>query len=97
MWIRSQNKTILIDARNIFISEDFEGEWYIIKSVINADDWASLGCYKKKETALEVLDMIQLRIVQSYLHKRHKTTRCLANAEDVVFEMPRDIPNVHEV
>lgn len=96
MWIRSQNKTILIDARNVFISEDFEGEWYTIKTVLNADDWASLGRYKKKDTALEILDMIQLRIVQSYLHKRHKTTRCLANAEDVVFEMPKDVPDVAE-
>lgn len=97
MWIRSQNKSVLIDARNVFISEDFEGEWYyIIKSAINADDWASLGRYKKKEIALEILDMIQLRIVQSYLHKRHKPTRCLANAEDVVFEMPKDVPDVAE-
>lgn len=96
MWIRSQDKSVLIDARNVFINEDFEGEWYTIKSVVNADDWAVLGDYKKKETALEILDMIQLRIVQSYLRKRHKPTRCLANAEDVVFEMPKDVPDVAE-
>lgn len=94
MWIRSQDKNVLIDARNVFIDEDFKGEWYTIKTVVNVDDWAILGDYKKKETAHEILDMIQLRIVQSYLRKRHKPTRCLANAEDVVFEMPKDVPDV---
>lgn len=96
MWIRSQDKNVLIDARNVFIDEDFKGEWYTIKTIVNVDDWAILGDYKNKETAHEILDMIQLRIVQSYLHKRHKPTRCLANAEDVVFEMPKDIPDVAE-
>ena len=51
MWIRSQDKNVLIDARNVFIDEDFKGEWYTIKTIVNVDDWAILGDYKNKETA----------------------------------------------
>lgn len=96
MWIRSQDKQILIDVKNAYITEDFSGDWYKVKTVLTDNNNALLGKYKRESTALEVLDMIQLRIVQSYLRKRHKPTRCLANAEDVVFEMPKDVPDVRE-
>lgn len=96
MWIRSQDKSVLIDTKNVYITEDFSGDWYKVKTVLTESDNALLGKYKRESTALEILDMIQLRIVQSYLHKRHKTTRCLANSEDVVFEMPKDVPDVAE-
>ena len=96
MWIRSQDKSVLIDARNVLINKAYEGEGYTIKTVLDAYNSVILGHYEKEETALEILDMIQLRIVQSYLRKRHKPTRCLANAEDVVFEMPKDVPDVVE-
>lgn len=95
MWIRSQDKKILIDAKSVYIYEQSKRPSYRI-GVITNSNVVEIGQYKKKETALEVLDMIQLRIVQSYLRKRHKPTRCLANAEDVVFEMPKDVPDVAE-
>ncbi len=95
MWIRSQDKKILIDAKSVYIYEQSKCPSYRI-GVITNSNVVEIGQYTKKETALEILDMIQLRIVQSYLRKRHKPTRCLANAEDVVFEMPKDVPDVRE-
>ena len=91
MWIRSQNKEELIDVGCVFVRKHVD-DYNIITAF--EDAVFVLGMYKKKSTALEVVDTIQLRIVQSYLHKRHKPTRCLANAEDVVFEMPKDVPDV---
>lgn len=91
MWIRSQDKKELIDVGCVFVRNHVDGY-----NIITAFEDAVfvLGMYKNESTALEVVDMIQLRIVQSYLRKRHKPTRCLANAEDVVFEMPKDVPDV---
>ena len=94
MWIRSQDKEVLIDVRNVCVRDNNIS--YLIETGLSDENSCVLGFYKKKETALEILDMIQLRIVQSYLRKRHKPTRCLANAEDVVFEMPKDVPDVAE-
>lgn len=95
MWIRSQDKKILIDAKSVYIYEQSKCPSYRI-GVITNSNVVEIGQYNKESTALDVLDEIERHIVQSYLHKRHKTTRCLANAEDVVFEMPKDVPDVRE-
>lgn len=91
MWIRSQGKEVLIDVKNVYIRSGEGDSHKIITSLDNYDAFV-LATYKKREVAIEVLDEIERRIVQSYLRKRHKPTRCLANAEDVIFEMPKDVP-----
>ena len=59
LWIRSQDKTILSKAQNIIIREN--------KNENNETNYAivdiyTMGIYKSKERALEVLDEIQSKI-----------------------------------
>lgn len=60
MWIRSQDKEILIFTRKFFINEvlkDGEIVWYSIDS-----GSIELGVYSTKEQALKVLDLIQEKL-----------------------------------
>lgn len=70
MWIRSQNKEMLIDITNqkIFIenqiNEKFKSEGYIVYlNNLALDKNYELGQYKAKGRALEVLNEIQKSIV----------------------------------
>lgn len=56
LWIRSQDKTILCNAHNLIIREN-HSESGDINYVIQ--DLYTIGTYKTKERALEVLDEIQ--------------------------------------
>ena len=61
LWIRSQDREILEQVRYLYIDTNCHdmpdaGEWNII------DDGISLGTYKTKKRALEVLNEIQLLI-----------------------------------
>lgn len=66
LWIRSQNKTILSKAHDLVIREDRnennETNYFIV-------DTYTLGIYKTKERALEVLDEISNKIKKQYLVK----------------------------
>jgi|GEM_PF-1439475 len=57
MWIRSQDKKILIKAICIYLC----GENHICASSVEGDRWY-IGKYSSEEKALKVLDMIQKRI-----------------------------------
>ena len=54
MWIRSQDKKTLVKADKLIIGYDKDEKVYEIHNVYD-----SLGIYKSKERALEVLDEIQ--------------------------------------
>lgn len=54
MWIRSQDKKTLVKADKLIIGYDKNEKVYEIHNVYD-----SLGTYKSKERALEVLDEIQ--------------------------------------
>ena len=55
LWVRSQDKRILQKVDNIFLDANFED-----KRISTYDgDSITLGEYKTKERALEVLDEIQ--------------------------------------
>jgi hypothetical protein len=56
LWIRSQNKTILSKAHDLVIREDRNENNEINYFIV---DTYTLGIYKTKERALEVLDEIQ--------------------------------------
>ncbi len=57
MWIRSQDKEMLIKVVCIYLG----GENHICASGAEWDNWY-IGKYSTKEKALKVLDMIQKRI-----------------------------------
>ena len=54
MWIRSQNKEILVKAVCIYLC----GENHICASTVEGDRWY-IGKYSSEEKALKVLDKIQ--------------------------------------
>lgn len=77
MWIRTQDKTQLIECRSFTIkqiqatineimpkSKQKELEKHANEYVIKADMINTLGYYSTKEKALKVLDMIQIRIIK---------------------------------
>jgi hypothetical protein len=99
LWIRSQNKTILSKAHDLVIREDrnenSETNYFIV-------DTYTLGIYKTKERALEVLDEIQsiLKLKDMYKYDRELVLKSWENmdAEQVktvrqqmsVYEMPEE-------
>ena len=102
LWIRNQDRTVLINAKRLFVDE--------IKNVIYTSEMVELnlnivklGNYKTKERALEVLDDIQKRInyldATSILDFSNKdTTKAILktlkenNIENLscIYEMPKE-------
>lgn len=60
MWIRSQDKKTLVKADKLIIGYDTDEKVYEIHNVYD-----SLGTYKSKERALEVLDDIENKIMMN--------------------------------
>ena len=77
MWIRSQDKEILIEANLVFI-EEFNGNFEVKKWF---GDTLILGTYSTKEKAIKVLDMIQELILYTYYG---------GNEPKKLFQMPQD-------
>ena len=61
LWIRSQEKDILIKVDNLEL-DDERNDIYTHNCINNMQMTYTLGRYKTKERALEVLDEISLRI-----------------------------------
>ena len=98
MWIRSQNKELLVDVDNFNVIQDDYYYTYAINSGVEDNAYYELGEYKTKERALEVLDEIQKAIEQSQTeetkfsfygntaaHNAAKTWRY-----NKVFQMPKE-------
>lgn len=62
MWIRSQDRKILVDAKEIFIEKVY-GK--MIFCATDSEDYL-LGQYSTHETALEVLDMLEEAIINEF-------------------------------
>ena len=85
MWIRSQNRHVLADIKEICLKEvdnniqtENGNEHYFIgyaSPMMSNGEWWYLGDYKTKEKAMSVLDDLQCRI---------------AKTESGVFQMPED-------
>lgn len=89
LWIRSQDKKVLISCRKLCVSGTYGNE-------IIENDIGSLGIYKSKERALEVLDEIQYKIKNMYilenckLPKKSCIERSLAMDNFNIYEMPKE-------
>lgn len=93
MWVRTQCKTALVNVNEVYIEQDLgKGECMVYGSSTSCSSGQEivLGKYKKLSTAMKCLEEIQYSIVDAYMRKRQKTTRCLAHAGDVLYEMPED-------
>jgi hypothetical protein len=95
MWIRSQDKEMLIEVKSLKIvnrlcdSKGIVGEEYHVYE----DGLYNLGCYSTKEKALEVLDMIQKHLTGFLVSGCSRIVHdCpIAGIEfHCVFEMPQD-------
>lgn len=81
MWIRSQDKELLVDASEFSIEEQYEyGELYAYS--IDSGDY-ELGTYQTKENAMKVLNMIQETINKIEIDYH-------IGINSVIFEMPQD-------
>lgn len=83
MWIRNQDKTILIDVNNFIIDESD----YSITSMLKNRPSIALGRYSSKERALEVLDEIQKEIEQPLTEI---TSFDVKSQYQNVFQMPKE-------
>ena len=64
LWVRSQDKRILIKVDNIFLNANYDNK---IISTYDGDGNTTLGEYKTKERAIEVLDEIQNILNPKYI------------------------------
>ena len=89
MWIRSQDKKTLVKVDKLIIGYDKDEKVYEIHNVYD-----SLGIYKSKERAIEVLDEIQERISPKFNYKGNNEEADLfiktqiLNSMIAVYQMP---------
>lgn len=81
VWIRSQDRTKLVDASELNICSSYKVVG--IYAGINA-----LGMYSTEEKAMEVMNMIQRRIELAI--KFYEIASVLSNESEYVFNMPKD-------
>ena len=62
LWIRSQDKLDLLKCKSIHIEEIPSSTEVTILCYASGDKYSTIGYYKSKERALEVLDEIQNKI-----------------------------------
>lgn len=77
MWIRSQNKQVIMKPKNIRLKEIEENDYRILER-INKEEDLILGIYSTKEKALKVLDKI------------HETLNYELEMNLDVFQMPQE-------
>ena len=89
MWIRTQDKRRLLESRCIITGNGLITERECLYEVVTpGKEYIVLGKYKSEERALEVLDMIQSRIIRGatfdYINNSKRTTK------EFVFQMPEE-------
>ena len=99
LWVRSQDKEILVKVNNlslVFSNKDEDCE--IINSFEDHQCW-ELGTYKTKERALEVLDEIQniLNLKDMYKYDRELVLKSWENADENQVKIIRQQMSVYEM
>ena len=91
MWIRSQNKEALVEAKTIFISEkelrNYNREVTNVLYCINSIENSCLGIYTSKEKALKVMDIIEDVIIDV---ESMRINVAYIDVGEFVFNMPQD-------
>ena len=94
MWVRSQNKEVLVNVNDIcFYKMKKDSKFiYQFRCYGYGDDYYILGEYSTKEKALKVMDMIQNAITGTRFEFTDIVRDCdLAGIEiHNVFNMPKD-------
>ena len=93
LWVRSQDKDILIKVDNLEL-DDERNDIYTHNCINNMQMTYTLGRYKTKERALEVLDEIHQRLINlqclEVLGGGCVTNQMKKNGMDCVYEMPQE-------
>ena len=82
MWIRSQNKKILCECKEVYLGDHYD--YYQNEN----DKWV-LGEYSTEEKALKVLDKIQSAIIKNETIYAHEFSGSGVRDYDI-FQMPQD-------
>ena len=101
MWIRSQDKTILIKVKEVYISNNYlKNQWLkelykneptILEYSIKTNTMKNLGTYTTKEKAMKVLDTIQNNLNNNRTIVEHCGNEYyISPFEKAVFQMPQD-------
>ena len=88
-WIRSQNKTKLLDVDNIRITHYAKETTYDIVTSPSNLEYIKLGTYSTEKKALEVMDMIQEKIFHNETVYAHEFSGSGVRDYDI-FKMPAD-------
>lgn len=95
LWIRSQDRTILLKANSLAIDEQ-EGKYAISEYFVNGYEYQymELGQYKTKERALEILDEIQKLLIHTHLlipaHSHQDKINNHFDCINKIYEMPEE-------
>jgi hypothetical protein len=87
LWIRSQDKRILIKVYNVFLNANYDNKRI---STYDGDSNTTLGEYKTKERALEVLDEIQEAELGNFHYKCPSNIKVSNNEDTIVYQMPTE-------
>ncbi len=90
MWVRSQNKSALVNVNDIsfYKVRDDSRILYEFRYYGNTDDYYVLGEYSTEEKAMKVMDMIQKYIVLGSL--KYPNDNDIQWLKSYVFQMPKD-------
>ena len=87
LWIRSQDKRILIKVYNVFLNANYDNKRI---STYDGDSNTTLGEYKTKERALEVLDEIQEAKLGNFHYKCPSNVKVSNNEDTIIYQMPAE-------
>lgn len=97
IWIRSQDKTSLVECKTIDVIKRVNGECHIHANYMyfgEAENYIFLGKYSTKEKAIKVLDMIQGHLNEANyfgdVSSNANWDGSIVTANHEVFEMPQD-------
>ena len=90
MWIRSQNKTDLVDTKRISILQDHTRFRVAALYQGTSDDYDHLGWYETKARAIEVLGYIQQQLIEVSSSDSTYDDGQTINHYEVVYEMPKE-------
>lgn len=87
MFIRSQDRTIIVNTELLYVGNRDALAEKIVKCEKD-DSEVILGTYNSEERALEVLDMIENRIIKG--HKFDYIKNAKRTTHEFVFQMPEE-------
>lgn len=92
LWIRSQDETKLVLVHSLGIAKSYYNDTWSISTPYGDRVVESIGSYKSKKRALEVLDEIQksLMPISEYKQEIDNLIINYKNIETAIYEMPKD-------